>query len=85
MVSRDRMFHKECFSCCTCCHKLDYSNCMEGPNCEIYCKTCYVKEYFTGGRNKFGDVRSLPVSYSEKEGCLKCKKQVFEVDKVMGK
>jgi hypothetical protein len=28
---------------------------MEGPNSEIYCKTCYVKEYFTGGRNKFCD------------------------------
>ena len=28
---------------------------MEGPNAEIYCKTCYVREYFTGGRNKFCD------------------------------
>ena len=86
MVSRERMFHKECFNCCACAHKLDYSNCMEGPNSEVYCKTCYVKEYFTGGRNKFGDSgANLPVSCSEKEGCLKCRKQVFEVDKVMGK
>ena len=35
---------------------------MEGPNNEIYCKTCYVKEYFTGGRNKFGDFKAAPES-----------------------
>ena len=48
MMSKSRLFHKKCFTCCQCYHTLDYSNCMEGPNNEIYCKTCYVKEYFTG-------------------------------------
>ena len=57
MMSKSRLYHKSCFSCVSCDHTLDYSNCMEGPNNEIYCKTCYVKEYFTGGRNKFGDFK----------------------------
>jgi len=55
MVTRSKWFHKQCFSCRECSHTLDYSSVMEGPNLEIYCKTCYVKEYFTGGRNKFCD------------------------------
>ena len=80
--SRDRWYHKHCFSCVTCSHQLDYSNCMEGPNAEIYCKTCYVRSYFTGGRNTFGDSSTMP---STVNGCPKCTKQVFEVDKVLTK
>ncbi len=46
--SRSFLFHKNCFSCKACGHRLDATTSMEGPNGEVYCKTCYVKEYFTG-------------------------------------
>lgn len=85
MTSRDRWYHKHCFACALCNHLLDYSNCMEGPNEEVYCKTCYVREYFTGGRNMFCDARTMPTTLNPRNGCPKCQKQVFDVDKVLSK
>lgn len=82
MTTRNRYFHRNCFSCCNCNHPLDYTTCMEGPNNEIYCKTCYVKEYFTGGRNKFGETRAPLAEEGDKDACPKCRCKVFEVDKV---
>lgn len=83
MMSKSRVFHKQCFSCCKCNHSLDYTNSMEGPDSEVYCKTCYVKEYFTGGRNKFGDSKSGPeVKGNDPESCPKCHRKVYEMDKV---
>lgn len=85
MTSRDRWYHKHCFACALCNHLLDNSNCMEGPNEEVYCKTCYVREYFTGGRNMFCDARTMPTTLNPRNGCPKCQKQVFDVDKVLSK
>ena len=83
MMSKSKLFHKQCFTCCQCKHTLDYSNCMEGPNNEIYCKTCYVKEYFTGGRNKFGDFKAAPESsMDDPESCPKCLRKVYEMERV---
>ena len=54
-MTRSKWYHRHCFTCRQCSHQLDQSSVMEGPNSDIYCKTCYVREYFTGGRNKFCD------------------------------
>jgi hypothetical protein len=84
MSTRNRLFHKQCFSCCQCNHGLDYTNCMEGPNNEIYCKTCYVKEYFTGGRNKFGDNKSGPEGMkNDPDVCPRCQRKVYDVEKII--
>ena len=82
MVSKSRSFHKQCFTCCQCGHTLDYSNCMEATNNQIYCKTCYVKEYFTGGRNKFGDTKGPEAAQDDPETCPKCLKKVYDIEKV---
>ena len=83
MMSKSRLFHKHCFTCCQCNHSLDYSSSMEGPNNEIYCKTCYVKEYFTGGRNKFGDFKAAPeTSLDDPETCPRCSRKVYEMEKI---
>ena len=83
MSSKSKLFHKQCFTCCQCNHTLDYSNCMEGPNNEIYCKTCYVKEYFTGGRNKFGDFKAAPESsLDDPDSCPRCLRKVYEMERV---
>lgn len=86
MTSRDRHYHKNCFTCFSCSRLLDYTNCLEGgnQNNEVYCKSCYVKEFFTGGRNRYGD-RANPNQYSNQTGCKRCQGQVFEIDKVLTK
>ena len=82
MMSKSRLFHKQCFTCSQCKHTLDYSNCMEGPNSEIYCKTCYVKEYFTGGRNKFGEFKGGEGSLDDPDTCPKCLKKTYDMERV---
>ena len=83
MASKNRVYHKLCFSCVSCNHSLDQLNCMEGPNGEVYCKTCYVKEYFTGGRNKFCDSRLGPeIVSNDPEVCPKCHRRVYDIDKI---
>jgi len=43
-------FHKNCFSCIDCNRKLDSMTCCEGPDGEIYCKSCY--SYFFGSKSR---------------------------------
>jgi len=43
-------FHKNCFSCIECNRKLDSVTCCEGPDGEIYCKSCYA--YFFGSKSR---------------------------------
>ena len=85
MMSKNKVYHKLCFSCAKCNHSLDYTSSMEGPNGEVYCKTCYVKEYFTGGRNKFGDQHLGPElvnADNDPEVCPKCHRKVYDIDKL---
>ena len=85
MMSKNKVYHKLCFSCAKCNHILDYTNSMEGPNGEVYCKTCYVKEYFTGGRNKFCDQQLGPElvnADNDPEVCPKCHRKVYDIDKL---
>ena len=85
MMSKNKVYHKLCFSCAKCNHSLDYTNSMEGPNGEVYCKTCYVKEYFTGGRNKFCDQHLGPElvnADNDPEVCPKCHRKVYDIDKL---
>ena len=85
MIAGDRWYHNHCFTCADCNHQLEYQNSMSGPNGDIFCKTCYVRSYFTGGRNHYGDSRQLPLAQNDKEACLKCNKNVYEMDKILTK
>ena len=84
MMSKNKIYHKLCFSCVKCHHSLDYTNSMESPNGEVYCKTCYVKEYFAGGRNKFCDQRLGPEieSTNDPDVCPNCHRKVYDIDKL---
>ena len=43
-----------------------------------------MKEYFTGGRNKFGDVRSGPEGAStDPDVCPRCLRKTYDVDKIL--
>lgn len=45
MISKNRVWHKRCFSCADCNRSLDSTNLNDGPNGEIYCRGCYGKNF----------------------------------------
>ncbi|XP_059618219.1 muscle LIM protein Mlp84B-like [Phlebotomus argentipes] len=45
MISKNRVWHKRCFSCIDCGKHLDSMNLNDGPNLEIYCRGCYNRNY----------------------------------------
>ena len=45
-------FHKNCFSCIECNRKLDSMTCCEGPDGEIYCKSCYAYSFGSKSRSR---------------------------------
>ncbi|XP_058175331.1 muscle LIM protein Mlp84B-like isoform X1 [Anopheles ziemanni] len=45
MLSKNRIWHKRCFSCFECHKSLDSTNLNDGPNGEIYCRGCYGRNY----------------------------------------
>ncbi|XP_053670716.1 muscle LIM protein Mlp84B isoform X4 [Anopheles nili] len=45
MLSKNRIWHKRCFSCFDCHKSLDSTNLNDGPNGEIYCRGCYGRNY----------------------------------------
>nr|CAG4651579.1 EOG090X00ST [Triops cancriformis] len=53
MISKNRIWHKRCYSCNECHRSLDSTNMNDAPNGEIYCLGCYPIEaapiYFTIG------------------------------------
>jgi hypothetical protein len=51
MVTRVGSYHKPCFSCIECNKKLDSVTCCEGPDNEVYCKSCYSFEF--GAKSRF--------------------------------
>ena len=45
-------FHRNCFSCIECNRKLDSVTCCEGPDGEIYCKSCYANYFGSKSRSR---------------------------------
>ncbi|XP_052861181.1 muscle LIM protein Mlp84B-like isoform X2 [Anopheles cruzii] len=45
MLSKNRVWHKRCFSCFDCHKSLDSTNLNDGPTGEIYCRGCYGRNY----------------------------------------
>ena len=48
MITKRGWYHKKCFACCKCKTQLDYFNCIEGPDDDIYCKVCYLRFWGPG-------------------------------------
>ncbi|XP_044011940.1 muscle LIM protein Mlp84B-like isoform X2 [Aphidius gifuensis] len=45
MISKDRVWHKRCFSCGDCHRSLDSTNLNDGPDGDIYCRGCYGRHF----------------------------------------
>jgi len=65
MVTKIGSYHKSCFSCIECAKKLDSTDVCEGPDLEIYCKSCYSFEFGAKARfrpmaGRMNRARSVP-------------------------
>ena len=85
ILTKFKSFHKNCISCLLCQHKLEASTYVEGPKQEVYCRTCYSREFGDNSRNKFSERTGIRADAGDKTGCLRCGDKVFSVDKVLGK
>ncbi len=45
MLSRGREWHKKCFKCNDCKKTLDSIIACDGPDKDVYCRTCYGKRW----------------------------------------
>lgn len=45
MISKNRVWHRRCFSCHDCRKSLDSTNLCDAPNGEIYCRGCYGRNF----------------------------------------
>ena len=45
MMAAGRSWHRRCFSCFLCSRHLDSTLVNDGPDGEIYCKSCYVSKF----------------------------------------
>ena len=85
MITKRGLYHKKCFACLKCKKQIDYFNCIEGPDDEIYCKVCYRKYHGPGGKNNFGEKCQSQTDDSDEDACVRCRGKVFEVERIMAK
>ncbi|XP_077293234.1 muscle LIM protein at 60A isoform X2 [Arctopsyche grandis] len=45
MISKNKIWHKRCFSCSDCHRSLDSTNLCDAPTGEIFCRGCYGRHY----------------------------------------
>ncbi|KAL2721093.1 Muscle LIM protein Mlp84B, partial [Vespula maculifrons] len=45
MISKNRVWHKRCFSCAACHRSLDSTNLNDAPDGDIYCRGCYNRNF----------------------------------------
>jgi len=51
MISKGKVWHKRCFHCNDCNRSLDSTNLCDAPNGDIYCRSCYGRNF---GPHGFG-------------------------------
>ncbi|CAG0907081.1 unnamed protein product, partial [Cyprideis torosa] len=45
MLAKGTQWHRKCFNCGVCHKPLDSINACDGPDRDVYCRTCYGKKY----------------------------------------
>lgn len=83
LQTKYHLYHKACFSCSLCSHKLDASTFIEGQHGEIFCKTCYQRDVNSNTRHAYLEKKDVKANESEKNCCLKCQNKVFVVDQII--
>ena len=81
--TRSHVFHKKCFNCHQCKHPLSYNSMFSDKDGEIFCKTCYLKIYFTNSKNHYLDSnKGGVVDEADPEACVQCKTKVYQAERV---
>lgn len=65
VLSKGREWHRKCYKCHTCKHTLDSINACDGPDGDVYCRTCYGKQWGPHGygfANGYGFLQTDGVS-----------------------
>jgi Zn finger protein HypA/HybF involved in hydrogenase expression len=79
------VWHKQCFNCNGCGTTLTSSlvSGFEAPDNEIYCKTCFEKNFGLGSKPlTFSDTKTIKALAGE-NGCPRCGGAVFEAEKIL--
>ncbi|XP_026811682.1 muscle LIM protein Mlp84B isoform X2 [Rhopalosiphum maidis] len=45
MISKNKLWHKRCFTCADCSKSLDSTSLNDGPDGDIHCRPCYAKHF----------------------------------------
>jgi len=70
MMAAGRIWHRRCFSCGSCSRHLDSTLVNDGPDGDIYCKSCYVARFGITGYG-FGQGAGTLLSDGHSEGSIK--------------
>ena len=84
IASNSFSWHRSCFSCVKCSSPLSATNKYnyEGPDGELYCKTCFKKSFpNTEAPKLFGDTSIIKPNEPE-NGCPRCGGAVFQVNAI---
>jgi len=84
IASNSFSWHRTCFCCVKCSSPLSATNKYnyEGPDDELYCKTCFKKSFpNTVAPKMFGDTSIIKPNEPE-NGCPRCEGAVFQAEEV---
>ena len=71
-------WHKRCFTCSVCNRHLDSTTVNDGPDGDIYCRTCYASKFGIKGYG-FGQGAGTLMSVSNEVTVLPTKKKLLEL------
>ena len=86
MMTRQHWFHKSCFKCNSCNGALGSTSvCEDASSGSIFCKSCYISQFFTGGRSSYLTYQKSSGDFTKNDypnSCLKCHSKVYEAEKI---
>ena len=89
VTAAGRWYHKNCFRCVACSAVVDSLKNNDGPDGNLYCKMCYVKNYGPQIRPSDIDLKARNTSaikhQDEKKNCPRCGGGVFSAEEVASK
>ena len=84
--ARSGDYHQRCFTCLDCHRIMDYFTACDGPDGDIYCKSCYNKRYHVTELRVADSDKAMDTSIIKPDGddlgCPRCGGKVFHAEEV---